>query len=197
MLIVLLLLFVVPGWRNPACRRSWFSNMQLDRWRLPQPQLKQLLRCVTVRLPQLGIPIPRIGAGTKVIDLGGLWLLPGLIDVTRTLLRCGRSNSAHVRHYDRPSYGSSKLRGRWSSELRRSGMVDLPDVIACVIRSDRIWASRFFLDFPDLFLLMPKFVGTDNIRRIVRANLERGVNWIKILATERAGTPDTTLSRDI
>ena len=29
------------------------------------------------------------------------------------------------------------------------------------------------------------------MRRVVQANLSRGVDWIKVLATERAGTPDT------
>jgi imidazolonepropionase-like amidohydrolase len=33
--------------------------------------------------------------------------------------------------------------------------------------------------------------GTDNVRRLVRALASRGVDHIKILATERAGTPDT------
>jgi imidazolonepropionase-like amidohydrolase len=31
----------------------------------------------------------------------------------------------------------------------------------------------------------------DAIRRVVEANLSRGVDWIKVNATERAGTPDT------
>ena len=31
----------------------------------------------------------------------------------------------------------------------------------------------------------------DAMRRVVQANLSRGVDWIKVLATERAGTPDT------
>lgn len=31
----------------------------------------------------------------------------------------------------------------------------------------------------------------DGLRRIVQANLSRGVDWIKVLATERAGTPNT------
>jgi imidazolonepropionase-like amidohydrolase len=31
----------------------------------------------------------------------------------------------------------------------------------------------------------------DEIRAMVRANLEKGVEWIKVLATERAGTADT------
>ena len=31
----------------------------------------------------------------------------------------------------------------------------------------------------------------DALRRVVQANLSRGVDWIKVLATERAGTPDT------
>jgi imidazolonepropionase-like amidohydrolase len=32
---------------------------------------------------------------------------------------------------------------------------------------------------------------TDALRRVVEANLARGVDWIKVNATERAGTPDT------
>ncbi len=31
----------------------------------------------------------------------------------------------------------------------------------------------------------------DALRRMVQANLSRGVDWIKVLATERAGTPNT------
>ncbi|HEX4949200.1 MAG TPA: amidohydrolase family protein, partial [Blastocatellia bacterium] len=45
---------------------------------------------------------------------------------------------------------------------------------------------------PKLKDLMGKqIVGTEAVRRIVRAQIERGVNCIKINATERAGLPDT------
>jgi imidazolonepropionase-like amidohydrolase len=53
-------------------------------------------------------------------------------------------------------------------------------------------APELFLDFPDLADLMGGGISTgDALRRAVRANLSRGVDWIKTLATERAGTPDT------
>src|SRR5215510_9124961 len=49
-----------------------------------------------------------------------------------------------------------------------------------------------FINIPKLSDLMGKPVsGADNLRRIVRAQIERGVNVIKIMATERAGLPDT------
>jgi hypothetical protein len=38
---------------------------------------------------------------------------------------------------------------------------------------------------------MGGITGAEGIRRAVRANLSRGVDWIKVLATERAGTPNT------
>jgi imidazolonepropionase-like amidohydrolase len=34
-------------------------------------------------------------------------------------------------------------------------------------------------------------ISVDAMRRVVQANLSHGVDWIKVLATERAGTPDT------
>jgi imidazolonepropionase-like amidohydrolase len=37
----------------------------------------------------------------------------------------------------------------------------------------------------------------DALRRVVRANVSRGVDWIKTLATERAGTPDTDPRRQV
>ena len=45
---------------------------------------------------------------------------------------------------------------------------------------------------PDLGdLLRPGLTTPDALRRFVKGNLARGVDWIKVLATERAGTPDT------
>src|SRR5262249_14959221 len=53
-------------------------------------------------------------------------------------------------------------------------------------------AEELFIDLPKLKDLMGKQVsGTDNVRRLVRAQIERGVNVIKTMATERAGLPDT------
>jgi imidazolonepropionase-like amidohydrolase len=51
--------------------------------------------------------------------------------------------------------------------------------------------EAFFLDHPQLADMMPKVQGAEGARRLVRANIERGVDHIKILATERGGTPNT------
>jgi imidazolonepropionase-like amidohydrolase len=53
-------------------------------------------------------------------------------------------------------------------------------------------AVEAFLDAPDLGdLLRPGLTTPDALRRFVGMQLGRGVDWIKVLATERAGTPDT------
>jgi imidazolonepropionase-like amidohydrolase len=44
---------------------------------------------------------------------------------------------------------------------------------------------------PKMKDLMNGVNGPDSVRRLVRAMIERGVNVIKIMATERAGLPDT------
>jgi imidazolonepropionase-like amidohydrolase len=52
-------------------------------------------------------------------------------------------------------------------------------------------AEEAFFDHPGLANLMRGVTTTDALRRVVEANLSRGVDWIKVNATERAGTPDT------
>jgi imidazolonepropionase-like amidohydrolase len=53
-------------------------------------------------------------------------------------------------------------------------------------------ADAFFLDVPQLADLMAGGVtGAENVRRMVRALIARGADEIKIMATERAGLPDT------
>jgi imidazolonepropionase-like amidohydrolase len=58
-------------------------------------------------------------------------------------------------------------------------------------------APELFIDFPELGELMSGLNTADALRRAVRANLSRGVDWIKTLATERAGTPDTDPRRQV
>ena len=71
-------------------------------------------------------------------------------------------------------------------------MADLPDVVAAGYHVRPRPADELFIDIPKLGALMGKPVsGTENVRRIVRAQIERGVNVIKVMATERAGLPDT------
>lgn len=132
-------------------------------------------------------------AGTIVIDLKGGWLLPGLID-------------AHVHIRDLPSARLALQSGVTTArsmgvdhfvdvgirQLNRAGVVDLPDIIAAGYHVRPRPADALFMNVPALSDLMVAGVnGPQNVRRMVRALIERGADVIKIMATERAGLPDT------
>ena len=133
-----------------------------------------------------------IPAGATVVDLKGHWLLPGFVD-------------AHVHLFDVRSARAALLSGATTvrsmgvnhfadigmRELNRSGVADVPDVVAAGYHVRPHPAEEFFLDFPKLSGLMAGVSGPDMVRRMVRAMIERGVDVIKIMATERAGLPDT------
>jgi imidazolonepropionase-like amidohydrolase len=82
-------------------------------------------------------------------------------------------------------------------ELVRKGFVAGPDMIAAGYHVRPGVAPDFFLDFPDEGGLMAGANTAEALRRVVRANLSRGVDWIKTNATERAGTPDTDPRRQL
>lgn len=139
--------------------------------------------------------LKRIPAGAQVIDLKGKWLLPGYID-------------AHVHFNDFESaqralrFGVTTARTMAADhfidiEIRdahRRGRVDIPEVLAggYQVRPDVFDAFPSFIkDFPELADMKPRVSGIANVRRLVRAFASKGVDHIKVLATERAGTPDT------
>jgi imidazolonepropionase-like amidohydrolase len=142
------------------------------------------------RIESIGRPAP---AGSRIIDLQGRFVLPGLIDAhvhitalpqLRAALESGVTT---VRSAGVSNFADVGLR-----ELVKKGFVAGPDVIAAGYHVRPSVAPEMFLDFPELGdLLRGGMSNADAIRRAVRANLSRGVDWIKTLATERAGTPDT------
>ena len=77
-------------------------------------------------------------------------------------------------------------------DLVRKGFLAGPDMLAAGYHVRPSIAGEIFIDFPDLGDIWSRGeLGVDGMRRAIRANLSRGVDWIKTLATERAGTPDT------
>jgi imidazolonepropionase-like amidohydrolase len=130
--------------------------------------------------------------GSTVLDLKGKWLLPGYIDAHvhisnfASARRALLSGATTVR-----SMGVSSFVDVGFRELHRNGASDIPDFVASGYHVRPQPAEELFLDFPKLIDLMRGVSGTANVRRVVAANLERKVQVIKILATERAGTPDT------
>jgi imidazolonepropionase-like amidohydrolase len=134
----------------------------------------------------------------RTIDLRGRFVVPGLIDAhvhigsiaqMRAALDSGVTTvrSAGVSHFV-----DVGLR-----ELVKRGAIAGPDMIATGYHVRPGVAQEFFLDFPDHGDLMAGTAGAEALRRMVRANLSRGVDWIKTNATERAGTPDTDPRRQI
>lgn len=130
--------------------------------------------------------------GATVMDLNGKWLLPGFVDAhahladTSAARRALASGATTVRCLGVNHFADIGIR-----ELNHAGVIELPDVVAAGYHVRPRPAEEFFLDTPKMRDLMNGVAGTQNVRRLVRALIDRGVDAIKIMATERAGLPDT------
>ena len=142
------------------------------------------------RIASVGKAAPE--PGTKTVDLRGRHLVPGLIDAHTHIAnleaarRALESGVTTVR-----SSGVSHFTDVGLRELVRQGEVAGPDVLASGYHVRPRLAEEAFLDTPALAGLMPGLRTSDDVRQAVRANLARAVDWIKVLATERAGLADT------
>lgn len=129
--------------------------------------------------------------GAEVIDLEGRYLLPGLIDAHTHLASLGEARRAlesgvtTVR-----SAGVEGFRDVALRELVKSGYVAGPDVVAAGVFITPNLGDSVLSD-PALADLYPGVSTAEELRRIVRVNLEHGVDVIKTRGTERAGLPDT------
>lgn len=130
--------------------------------------------------------------GATVIDLKGKWLLPGFVDAHAHLAdmsaarRALASGATTVR-----CLGVNHFVDIGFRELNHAGVPDIPDVVAAGYHIRPRPAEEFFLNMPKMRDLMSGVNGAENVRRLVRAMLDRGADVIKIMATERAGLPDT------
>jgi imidazolonepropionase-like amidohydrolase len=131
-------------------------------------------------------------AGVRTFDLRGRYVMPGLIDAhvhianLRALRTALESGVTTVRSSGVAYYVDVGMR-----ELVKQGTVVGPDVVAAGYHVRPSVAEEAFIDHPALAALMRGVNTIDGMRRMVQANLSRRVDWIKVLATERAGTPDT------
>ncbi|MFN7979708.1 MAG: amidohydrolase family protein [Vicinamibacterales bacterium] len=150
------------------------------------------------RIESIAATAPAPGGASRRIDLGGRYLVPGLIDAhvhiaTPAAMRAAlESGVTTVR-----SAGVSNFVDVGFRELVKKGYLPGPDVLAAGYMRPQP-AVEAFMDAPDLGdLLQPGLTTPDALRRFVRMNLAHGVEWIKVLATERAGTPDTDPRRQV
>ncbi len=135
------------------------------------------------------VPLP---SGARVIDLEGRYLMPGLIDVhvhirnfesARRALRSGVTTARSM------GVGFTDVGLR---ELEAAGRIESPEILAAGYHIRPHPSDGFFIDVPAMGDLLKSGVrGDEAIRRMVRATADKGVNWIKTNATERAGLPDT------
>lgn len=128
----------------------------------------------------------------KVIELKGRWLLPGFVDAHVHIgdLRAARAALASGVTTAR-SMGVNHFIDVGIRDLNHLGSADLPDIVASGYHVRPRPAEELFVNLPKLKDLMSGVAGVDSVRRLVRSMIERGANVIKIMATERAGLPDT------
>ena len=130
--------------------------------------------------------------GARIIDLKGAWVLPGLIDAhvhfrddesARRALRAGVTTAR--------SLGVNGFVDVRMAQRHLGGDKGLPEVIAAGYHVRPQLAEAFFEDFPSLRPLTTGLSGAHSVREAVRANASREVKFIKVMATHRAGDPDT------
>ena len=132
----------------------------------------------------------KIPSHAIIIDLKGKWLLPGYVDAhvhinfeqAKTALQSGVTTARTM--------GGEEIDLKIKS-AHRSGNDSLPDIVAAGYQLRPDMAETFFKDFPQFIGLKPRVSGVENVRLIVKALVSHQVDLIKILATERAGTPET------
>ena len=133
-----------------------------------------------------------VPSDARVIDLKGKYVMPGLIDAHThadnfaAFRRAIESGVTTVR-----SAGVSNFADVGFRDLVRRGVFAGPDVVTAGYHVRPQMAPEAFLNHPEYADLMSGVTTIEKMRRAVQLNLSHGVEWIKILATERAGTADT------
>ena len=131
-------------------------------------------------------------AGARTVDLRGKFVVPGLIDAHThaadfaEFRRALESGVTTVR-----SAGVSNYADVGFHQLVKNGVVAGPDVLSAGYHIRPQMAAEAFLNHPEFADLMAGVTTVERMRRAVQMNLSHNVDWIKILASDRAGTADT------
>ena len=130
-------------------------------------------------------------AGATVIDVGGRYVVPGLIDAHTHISslanarRALESGVTTIRSASTSNYQDVALR-----ELVKQGVVPGPDVVAAGVFVTPEMGETMLAD-----ARLGEFSGGVTseaaLRAVVRVNLDHRVNVIKTRGTERAGLPNT------
>ena len=140
-------------------------------------------------------------ANAKRFDLKGRWLLPGFIDAHIHAV------NIQLAKFQLANFGMTTGRSMFSvhyidvalRERHRHGDFDIPEILASgypVVPNIGAFPipdmAAVYLDHPQLKDLRRNVdIGVAGARRIVRANLDRHVDLIKVFATNRAWFPES------
>jgi len=184
----------------------WLALAPMGGQPIPQPQLA-LLHANVIDVRTGGITadativlrdgkIASIGpgpapAGAEVIDLEGRYVLPGLFDAHThldDLDRARRALQSGVTTARSASVGS--YRDVVIGLMSKAGYIAGPDYLGAGVFvtpyiEDAVLAS------PSLMRLPVPIQSEEDLRALVRINVENGARVIKTRGTERAGRPDT------
>lgn len=138
-------------------------------------------------------------AGAREIDLAGKYLLPGLIDAHVHISNFDAARRALLSGVTTArSMGTGNFADVGLRQLARAGHIDAPEILAAGYHLRPDPAGGLFLDAPELGdLIASGLKGTEALRRAVRVMLARNVDFIKVNATERAGTSQTDPRRPL
>ena len=135
--------------------------------------------------------IKDIPAGFDSIDLEGNYLLPGMIDVHTHLATIDAANRAlmsgvtSVRSASVPAFQDVTLQ-----KMVEEGHLPGPDMVPCGVYITPHLGESALAD-PRLGPLMNGVHSLEDLRTLVRINIDRGAKVIKTRGTERAGLPTT------
>ena len=129
----------------------------------------------------------------RIMDLGGRFLVPGLIDAHVHISNLSDARRALLSGVTTArSMGGSFFTDLGLRELFAHGAFAGPELLAAGYHIRPRPAEGLFLDEPGLAdLLETDIRGPTMLRRIARVMLDRDVDFIKVNATERAGLPET------
>lgn len=136
---------------------------------------------------------PQAGKDVRRIDLGGRFLLPGLIDAhahiqtPASALVAVKSGITTAR-----VLGDTNLQAIGTRDLIRLGHVPGPDLLVSPGHIRPKPGTAFFMTYPQFGdAIGGELRGPDRIAEATRAFIGKGADVIKVGASERAGLPDT------
>lgn len=136
---------------------------------------------------------PQPGKDVRRIDLGGRFLLPGLIDAhahiqtPASALVAVKSGVTTAR-----VLGDTNLQAIGTRDLVRLGHVPGPDMLVSPGHIRPKPGTAFFMTYPQLGdAIGGELRGPERIAEATRAFIGKGADVIKVGASERAGLPDT------